>query len=160
MTNQMTDPYATLGVPRTATQSQVREAYRRKAKQVHPDVARDAQATERMRRINQAWQTLSSPAARARYDAQSAAAPSMAYPHWATAPRRPRQPYAAQRAWTAGAGVGDYTMESEAGPLRWAVTVAGVLVAAFVLAAIFGGAFPLFGLVLFFVARALLRLGD
>ena len=118
----MTDPYTTLGVPRTASQAQVREAYRRKAKQFHPDLVSDAQATERMQRINQAWQALSSPAARARYD--------------------------------------DYTTESEASPLRWAVTVAALLFAAFVLAAIFGGAFPAFGLLLFFVARALLRSGD
>jgi curved DNA-binding protein CbpA len=156
MTNPMTDPYTTLGVPRTATQAQVREAYRRKAKQFHPDLVSDAQATERMQRINQAWQALSSPAARARYDAQSATTTAAAYPHWTAAPRRPRPSYAAQPAW-AGA---DYTTESEASPLRWAVTVAGLLFAAFVLAAIFGGAFPAFGLLLFFVARALLRSGD
>ena len=94
MTNQSRNPYAVLGVPPTASASQVRLAYRRLAKQFHPDRHSDAQATERMQRINQAWETLSSPAAKARYDAQAAAPPAAASPIGAApnAPISPRMP--------------------------------------------------------------------
>jgi curved DNA-binding protein CbpA len=162
MTTRIADPYATLGVPRTATAAQLREAYRRLAKQFHPDQSRDAQATERMQRINQAWQMLSSPTARSRYDAQSAIPPATAYPHWTSAPRRARPPFTTERAWASGApGSGmDYRTESEAGPLRWVLTVAAALIAAFVLTAILGGAFPVLWLLLFFAARVALRAGD
>ena len=69
MTQPMSDPYAVLGIPRDASQQTALEAYRRLAKQFHPDVAADPAAGERMRRINEAWRVLSIPTRRARYDA-------------------------------------------------------------------------------------------
>ena len=68
--NQTTlEPYATLGVPRGASEREVREAYRRLAKRYHPDLDPTHETGDRMRRINQAWEILSSPTLRARYDA-------------------------------------------------------------------------------------------
>jgi molecular chaperone DnaJ len=66
------DPYAVLGINRTATALQVARAHRRLAKRHHPDLhgASEAAATEaeRMRRINEAWAILSNPTTRADYD--------------------------------------------------------------------------------------------
>jgi curved DNA-binding protein CbpA len=154
MTTRIANPYAVLGVPPTAGASEVREAYRRLAKQVHPDQNRDAQATERMQRINQAWETLSNPAGRARYAAQSAAPQASAYPHWSSAPRRARPRYAAEPT----------PPETEFGtsPLRWAAVLVAVPILFFGLPVALGGIlpFPVLGLLLFFGARVALRGGD
>jgi curved DNA-binding protein CbpA len=83
------DPYATLGVPRGARQSEIRAAYRRLAKRHHPDLHTDARATEQMRRVNQAWEVLSNPSLRAAYDADNAAGSRQHVAgHWTTPPRR------------------------------------------------------------------------
>lgn len=163
MTTQLRNPYAVLGVPSTASASQVREAYRRLAKQFHPDRHSDALATERMQRINHAWETLSSPAARARYDAEAAAPPASAYPHWGS-PQRAYQPSdATQTAWRAAqAPYAAQAMRDEgAGPLRWGVLLVAIPVVV-LMAALFGGLVPLpiIGLVILFVARTVFRLGD
>jgi curved DNA-binding protein CbpA len=70
------DPYATLGIPYSASRVEAGRAHRRMAKEFHPDVNHGPAAAERMRRINEAWRILSDPARRARYDADRAAA------HW------------------------------------------------------------------------------
>jgi hypothetical protein len=62
------DPYAILGVPRTATASQIKEVYHRLARQYHPDLNKDPRASERMKDINWANDILSDPAERAEYD--------------------------------------------------------------------------------------------
>jgi curved DNA-binding protein CbpA len=82
------DPYATLGVPRGARQSEIRAAYRRLAKRHHPDLHSETRGTAQMKRVNQAWEVLSSPSRRAAYDADTAArtAPGVSG-HW-TAPSR------------------------------------------------------------------------
>lgn len=64
------DPYAILGVPRDASEAEIKAAYIAKAKQFHPDVIGDQQSGERMREINLAYELLGDPQLRARYDAE------------------------------------------------------------------------------------------
>ncbi|MEO6126280.1 MAG: J domain-containing protein [Ilumatobacteraceae bacterium] len=66
----MSDHYERLGVSFGATREEIRVAYRRLARQHHPDRNGDASAV-RMAQINEAWRVLSDPARRAVYDAQS-----------------------------------------------------------------------------------------
>jgi hypothetical protein len=61
------DPYAVLGVPRTATREEIARAYRRMAKRFHPDAATGAPHAS-MARINEAWRILSDAARRSRWD--------------------------------------------------------------------------------------------
>ena len=63
------DPYTLLGVPRTATEKQVRTAFLKLAKTSHPDVnPGDKKAEERFKAISGAHDLLSDPAKRARFD--------------------------------------------------------------------------------------------
>jgi hypothetical protein len=52
------DPYEVLGVPRNASQAQIREAYRRLARQAHPDLSRNSHSDD-MSAINEAYRVLS-----------------------------------------------------------------------------------------------------
>lgn len=60
--------YEILGVAPGATPDEIRAAYRALAKQYHPDVNHDPDAGERFIAVQQAYETLSDPEARARYD--------------------------------------------------------------------------------------------
>ncbi|HET8570369.1 MAG TPA: J domain-containing protein [Candidatus Limnocylindria bacterium] len=93
------DPYAVLGVPRDASPLQVARAHRRLAKRYHPDLGAEGDA-ERMRRINEAWATLSAPARRHEFDRQHPVAAPPPGGHWA-ASRRPINPSPANttRTW-------------------------------------------------------------
>ncbi len=62
--------YEVLGVPIDASSSQIKAAFKKLALQYHPDVYKGVDAHERMRVILQAYQTLSNPMARQRYDLQ------------------------------------------------------------------------------------------
>ncbi len=63
------DYYETLGVPRTATSTEIKKAYRKLALVHHPDVAKDKVAgEEKFREINEAYQVLSDPEKRKRFD--------------------------------------------------------------------------------------------
>jgi DnaJ domain len=62
------DYYALLGVTPDATVAQIKSAYRKLAKQYHPDVNNSADAAERFREITEAYDTLSDPDRRRRYD--------------------------------------------------------------------------------------------
>jgi molecular chaperone DnaJ len=65
----MPDPYETLGVARTATQEEIKKAFRSLARQHHPDANReDPTAEERFKEINAAYEVLSDPEKRQRYD--------------------------------------------------------------------------------------------
>jgi len=63
------DYYRTLGVPRTASQADVKKAFRKLARESHPDKhAGDKDAERRFKEINEANAVLSDPAKRAKYD--------------------------------------------------------------------------------------------
>jgi molecular chaperone DnaJ len=63
------DYYKVLGVPRKATQREIKAAYRRLARKYHPDVTgEDDHATERFKEITEAYETLSDPKRRRAYD--------------------------------------------------------------------------------------------
>ncbi|MFW6074196.1 MAG: DnaJ C-terminal domain-containing protein [Chloroflexota bacterium] len=62
------DYYTTLGVSRNADQDEIRKAYRRLARKHHPDVNKDPDAAEQFKAINEAYQVLSDPEKRQRYD--------------------------------------------------------------------------------------------
>jgi molecular chaperone DnaJ len=62
------DLYEILGVARNASPEEVKKAYRRLAKQYHPDANQGTEAEERIREINAAYAILSDPEKRARYD--------------------------------------------------------------------------------------------
>ena len=63
------DFYETLGVPRTATQDEIQRAYRKLAREHHPDVNKDPGAEDRFKEISEAHDVLSDPQTRRRYDA-------------------------------------------------------------------------------------------
>src|ERR687892_2268439 len=66
---QTKDFYAVLGVPSTATQDEIKKAYRKLAKKYHPDAnASDAKAAERFKEISEANNVLGDPAKRKQYD--------------------------------------------------------------------------------------------
>jgi DnaJ-class molecular chaperone len=62
------DPYATLGVGREASQDEIKRRYRRLAKELHPDLNPDKEVADRFKQITAAYDLLSDPEKRAKYD--------------------------------------------------------------------------------------------
>lgn len=64
----MADYYATLGVGRDATPEEIKKAYRRKARELHPDVNDAPDAADRFKDVTVAYEVLSDPQKRATFD--------------------------------------------------------------------------------------------
>ncbi|KPH81530.1 DnaJ C-terminal domain-containing protein [Bosea vaviloviae] len=66
----MRDPYQILGVARTATEAEIKKAYRRRAKDLHPDRNRDdPKAQDRFSELNGAYEIVGDEAKRKQFDA-------------------------------------------------------------------------------------------
>ena len=101
------DFYEVLGVGRDAAPDEIQRAYRKLARQYHPDVNKDPAAEDRFKDISEAYDVLSDPDTRKRYDAfghQFRQIPEGVDPEtWARlAPRRPGGPDGPARARRAG----------------------------------------------------------
>ncbi len=84
---KLKDYYATLGVPRTATQEVIKSAYRKLARKYHPDVSREAHAEIRFKEVGEAYKVLKDPESRLAYNQQS----GIAYMHHEAPPQAARR---------------------------------------------------------------------
>ena len=96
MAVEFKDYYRILGVDRKADDKAIKSAYRRLARKHHPDVARTKDAGERFKEISEAYEVLSDPEKRRRYDTLG--------PDWQRhaqggAPGRERAEYAEDLGW-------------------------------------------------------------
>lgn len=62
------DYYEILGVPRTASQEEIQRSYRKLARKYHPDVNKAANAEDKFKEINEAYEVLKDPEKRKKYD--------------------------------------------------------------------------------------------
>jgi len=62
------DYYTLLGVQRDASQEDIKRAYRKQARKFHPDVSKEANAEEKFKEVQEAYEVLKDPEKRAAYD--------------------------------------------------------------------------------------------
>lgn len=84
-------PYQVLGVPATATDAELRRAYRRKLRETHPD---SGGAAESFHAVQRAWELVGTPDARAAYDRGSTAPTERSWAPSAPPPRQDTRPQA------------------------------------------------------------------
>lgn len=90
MSPEFKDYYTVLGVPRNASEADIKKAFRKLARQYHPDVAKDKKAAEaKFKEINEAHEVLSDADKRRKYDELGA--------NWEQASRRPPRGGGARR---------------------------------------------------------------
>ena len=77
----MSDPYTVLGISRSASQSEIKSAYRRLARRYHPDVNAHPAAAGKFAQLNEAYHLLVDPERRRVFDRSGAT-------HFASSPRR------------------------------------------------------------------------
>jgi curved DNA-binding protein len=65
---QFKDYYQVMGLPRTATQDDIKRAYRKLARKYHPDVSKEPDAEARFKELGEAYEVLKDPEKRAAYD--------------------------------------------------------------------------------------------
>ena len=102
------DYYAALEVPADATVAAIRSAYRRLAKEHHPDRNDSTAAKARMQSLNEAWAVLGDPLRRAEFDRSRPRGFAAQQSAWGgrTGPRRPPPPRAAPSRPPSGASGG------------------------------------------------------
>lgn len=107
MAGEFKDYYQVLGVAATATDEEIKKAFRNLARKYHPDVAKDKKsAEEKFKEINEANEVLSDPASRRKYDRLGA--------NWKTAGEARPSPGSARRSSdrrSAGAPAPDFQFE-------------------------------------------------
>ncbi len=85
------DYYATLGVPKTASEKEIKAAFRKLARQYHPDINKSKDAEARFKEITEAYEVLGDPAKRKTYDEVG----PHTYDAWQRSGRRGAPPFGA-----------------------------------------------------------------